>query len=89
MALATGATVLPCAVIGTDKVQPPGSNGFRPAKVVVRFGPPVDVAALQARYQKAALLRAVTDAVMDAIGDLSGQERSGQYASDVKSALGA
>ena len=89
MALATGATVLPCAVIGTDKVQPPGSNGFRPAKVVVRFGPPVDVAALQARYQKAALLRAVTDAVMEAIGDLSGQERSGQYASDVKSALGA
>ena len=89
MALATGATVLPCAVIGTDKVQPPGSNGFRPAKVVVRFGAPVDVAALQARYQKAALLRAVTDAVMDAIGDLSGQERSGQYASDVKSAQGA
>jgi 1-acyl-sn-glycerol-3-phosphate acyltransferase len=87
MALATGATVLPCAVIGTDKVQPPGSNGFRPAKVVVRFGPPVDVAALRARYQKAALLRSVTDAVMDAIGDLSGQERSGQYASDVKASL--
>ena len=87
MALATGATVLPCAVIGTDKVQPPGSNGFRPAKVVVRFGRPVDVAALQSRFQKAALLRAITDAVMDAIGDLSGQERSGQYASDVKAAL--
>jgi 1-acyl-sn-glycerol-3-phosphate acyltransferase len=84
MALATGATVLPCAVIGTDKVQPPGSNGFRPGKVVVRFGPPVDVASLEQRYQKAALLRAVTDAVMDAIGALSGQERSGMYASDVK-----
>jgi 1-acyl-sn-glycerol-3-phosphate acyltransferase len=55
--------------------------------VVVRFGPPVDVAALRARYQKAALLRSVTDAVMDAIGDLSGQERSGQYASDVKASL--
>jgi 1-acyl-sn-glycerol-3-phosphate acyltransferase len=88
MALATGATLLPCAVIGTDRVQPPQSNGFRPAKVTVRFGPPVDVAALQQRYQKAALLRAVTDAVMDAIGELSGQERSTQYASDVKAALG-
>ncbi|WP_230209053.1 1-acyl-sn-glycerol-3-phosphate acyltransferase [Nostocoides sp. HKS02] len=84
MALATGATVVPCAVIGTDKVQPPGSNGFRPAKVTVRFGPPVDVDSLKETHQKAALLRAVTDAVMDAIGALSGQERSGLYASDVK-----
>ena len=36
-----------------------------------------------------ALLRAVTDATMDAIADLSGQERSDQYASDVKAALAA
>jgi 1-acyl-sn-glycerol-3-phosphate acyltransferase len=89
MALATGATLVPCAVIGTDRVQPPGSNSFRPAKVTVRFGPPVDVASLEARFQKAALLRAVTDAVMDAIAELSGQERSDRYASDVKAELGA
>ena len=88
MALSTGATLLPCAVIGTDQVQPSGSNGFRPAKVTVRFGVPVDVAGLSTRFQKAALLRAITDATMDAIGELSGQERSGQYASDVKAALG-
>ena len=88
MAVSTGATLVPCAVIGTDKVQPPGSNSFRPARVTVRFGPPVDVAALSTRYQKAALLRAVTDAVMDAIGELSGQERSGLYASDVKASMG-
>jgi 1-acyl-sn-glycerol-3-phosphate acyltransferase len=87
MVLSTGATLLPCAVVGTDKVQPPGSNGFHPAKVTVRFGRPVDVAALQERFQKAALLRAITDTVMDAIGELSGQERSGQYASDVKAAM--
>jgi len=87
MALNSGATLLPCAVIGTDRVQPPGSNGLRPAKVTVRFGPPVDVEGLAQRYQKAALLRAVTDAVMDAIGELSGQERSGRYASDVKAEL--
>ena len=87
MALATGAALLPCAVIGTDKVQPPGSNGFRPAKVTVKFGEPIDVATLQQRFRKAALLRAVTDAVMDAIGELSGQERSDLYASDVKAAL--
>jgi 1-acyl-sn-glycerol-3-phosphate acyltransferase len=88
MALSTGATLLPCAVIGTDHVQPSGSNGFRPAKVTVKFGVPVDVAGLSAQFQKAALLRAITDATMDAIGELSGQERSGLYASDVKASLG-
>jgi 1-acyl-sn-glycerol-3-phosphate acyltransferase len=55
--------------------------------VTVRFGPPVDVAGLAERLQKAALLRAVTDATMDAIAELSGQKRSGQYASDVKAAM--
>ena len=89
MALSTGATLLPCAVIGTDHVQPSGSNGFRPAKVTVKFGVPVDVAGLSAQFQKAALLRAITDATMDAIGELSGQERSGLYASDVKAAMEA
>lgn len=89
LAVGTGATLVPCGVTGTDRVQPPGSNGFRPAKVTVRFGPPIDVAGLAERFQKAALLRAVTDAVMDAIAELSGQERSGQYASDVKAALAA
>jgi 1-acyl-sn-glycerol-3-phosphate acyltransferase len=89
MALATGATLLPCAVIGTDKVQPAGSNGVHPAKVTVRFGAPVDVAGLSRQFSKGALLRAVTDATMDAIAELSGQERSDQYASDVKAALAA
>jgi 1-acyl-sn-glycerol-3-phosphate acyltransferase len=87
MAVSTGATLLPCAVVGTDKVQPPGANRFRPAKVTVRFGAPVDVEGLARRFEKSALLRAVTDAVMDAIAELSGQERSGRYASDVKAEL--
>jgi 1-acyl-sn-glycerol-3-phosphate acyltransferase len=89
MAVNTGATLVPCAVIGTDRVQPPGSNGFRPARVTVRFGPPIDVEGLARRYQKAALLRAITDEVMEAIGSMSGQERSGRYASDVKAELTA
>jgi 1-acyl-sn-glycerol-3-phosphate acyltransferase len=89
MALSTGATLVPCAVVGTDRVQPPGSNSFRPAKVTVRFGAPIDVDALSRRYQKAALLRAVTDELMEAIGAMSGQERSGRYASDVKAELAA
>jgi 1-acyl-sn-glycerol-3-phosphate acyltransferase len=89
MAVNTGATLVPCAVIGTDRVQPPGSYGFRPARVTVRFGTPIDVGSLSARYQKAALLRAITDEVMEAIGSMSGQVRSGRYASDVKAELAA
>lgn len=87
LAVATGAPVVPCAVIGTNQVQPPGSNTFRPAKVIVRFGPPIDTEALARRYHKGALLRAITDEVMDAIAAMSGQERSGRYASDVKAEL--
>jgi 1-acyl-sn-glycerol-3-phosphate acyltransferase len=87
LALSSGAPLVPCAVEGTDRVQPPGSNSFRPARVAVRFGPPVDVKTLAAEYQKAALLRAITDAVMDAIAAMSGQERSNRYASDVKAEL--
>jgi len=87
LAVATGASVVPCAVIGTNHVQPPGSNTFRPAKVIVRFGPPIDTEGLARRYHKGALLRAITDEVMDAIAAMSGQERSGRYASDVKAEL--
>ena len=87
LAVATGAPVVPCAVIGTNHVQPPGSNTFRPAKVIVRFGPPIDTEALARTYHKGALLRAITDEVMDAIAAMSGQELSGRYASDVKAEL--
>jgi 1-acyl-sn-glycerol-3-phosphate acyltransferase len=53
----------------------------------VRFGPPIDTEALARTFHKGALLRAITDEVMDAIAAMSGQERSGRYASDVKAEL--
>ena len=79
MALSTGATVLPCGVIGTDHVQPSGSNGFRPAKVTVKFGKPLD---FTGRFDGVPLGRArreVTDEIMTAIQRLSGQEEAGVY----------
>ncbi len=86
LALASGATVVPCALVGTDKAQPVDSRGIRPHRVTVRFAPPVDVAALQAQYTKARLLRAITDEVMDAIAQRSPQERSDDYANRPDSA---
>lgn len=80
LALATGAPVIPCALTGTDKAQPAGHRGIRPHRVTVSFAPPVDVAALEEQYVKGRLLRAVTDEVMDAIAERSGQERSADFA---------
>ena len=67
-------------MIGTDKAQPVDARGIRPHRVTVRFAPPVDVAALEQRHVKGALLRAVTDEVMDAIAQRSPQQRSDGYA---------
>ncbi len=81
LADATGATLVPCALIGTDRVQPVGAKGLRPHRVTVRFAPPVDVAGLQAQHVKSRLYRAITDAVMDSIAERSPQPRAEGYAS--------
>lgn len=80
LVVSTDAPVVPCAVIGTERVQPVGSAGWRPYRVTVRFGPPVDVAPLRREHVKARLHRAITDAVMDQIAARTDQERSSEYA---------
>jgi 1-acyl-sn-glycerol-3-phosphate acyltransferase len=84
LALATGAPVVPCAVTGTDRVQPPGARLPRPpwrsGRPTLRFGPPVAIGPRPPRPNDAAVLRAVTDAVMAAIAELSGQECVDAYA---------
>lgn len=80
LAAATDAVVVPCALTGTDKVQPIGARGLRPHRVTVRFAPPVDVAALKEQHVKARLFRAITDEVMDAVAERTDQERSPEYA---------
>ena len=49
LALSTGAPIVPCALIGTDKLQPPDARVLRPTKVTVQFGPAIDVVALHPR----------------------------------------
>jgi 1-acyl-sn-glycerol-3-phosphate acyltransferase len=78
LALNAGVPVVPVAVTGTDKVQPVGARGIRPAKVRIQFGEPLDLS----RHGKANSGRArrhATDEVMDAIAALSGQERAPGY----------
>lgn len=81
--------LLPCAVIGTDIVQPPGRRVPRLAPVAVRFGPPMDLERYAGRKRDARLFREITDDVMREIQSLSGQEYVNVYATTVKDELAA
>jgi 1-acyl-sn-glycerol-3-phosphate acyltransferase len=77
LALASGAPVVPVAVLGTERVQPIGARLPRPGRVTVRFGAPLRFAAPAGGAARAR--REATDAVMAAIGDLSDQVRAPGY----------
>jgi 1-acyl-sn-glycerol-3-phosphate acyltransferase len=77
LALTSGVPVVPVALDGTDRLQPVGKRIPRPHRVTVRFGRPVrftgDPASARDR-------RTVTNEVMRAIADLSGQEVADRFA---------
>lgn len=91
LALAGGAPIVPVAMNGAFEAQ--GSRRVFPHRrpqIRAVVGEPVDVRAVVDRLEgaeEARVLRAVTDAVMDAIAELSGQERVDEYAGDVKRRL--
>lgn len=79
LALATGAKVVPVALTGTERVQPIGKRLPRLAKVTVRFGDPLDFHRYAGMGSSPAIRRAVTDEIMYAILELSGQEYVDTY----------
>jgi 1-acyl-sn-glycerol-3-phosphate acyltransferase len=84
LALATRTPVLPVALTGTDRLQPVGSRGLRPAKVTVRFGPLLDPGPLADRLAAGEVgpgraRRDLTDEVMAAIAGMSPQPRADGY----------
>ncbi len=79
LALTAGVPVVPVGLVGTDRLQPVGANLPRPVRVTVRFGPPVRA---EGRFDGVPLGRArreLTDEVMAAIGELTGQVPAGVY----------
>jgi 1-acyl-sn-glycerol-3-phosphate acyltransferase len=78
LALATGAPVIPVGLRGTEKLQPPGKNMMRPAKFEMRVGAPLQFDKLGEKHSMKPRKEA-TNAVMDAIAALSGQERVQEY----------
>ena len=84
LALETGVPVIPVAMIGTDKVTPPGTTKFRSAKVVVKVGKPMDFSRFDGLGGNRFIERAVADEVMYELMQLSGQEYVDIYGSSLK-----
>ncbi|MFJ9823712.1 lysophospholipid acyltransferase family protein [Streptomyces sp. NPDC101160] len=86
MALTAGVKVVPCAMVGTFEIQPPGRVLPRIRRVTIRFGEPLDFSRYAGMAGEKAAVRAVTDEIMYRILELSGQEYVDEYAATVKAA---
>ncbi|MER5929129.1 lysophospholipid acyltransferase family protein [Streptomyces sp. NPDC002054] len=84
MALGAGVPVIPCAMVGTFEIQPPGQVVPKIRRVTIRFGRPLDFSRYAGLEGEKAVLRAVTDEIMYKIHALSGQEYVDRYAGEVK-----
>ncbi|MDJ0393063.1 lysophospholipid acyltransferase family protein [Rhodococcus sp. G-MC3] len=84
LALQTGVQVVPVAMIGTDKMNPIGSKMWRPAKIAIKIGKPIDFSRFEGMAGNRFVERAVTDEVMYDLMLLSGQEYVDVYAASMK-----
>jgi 1-acyl-sn-glycerol-3-phosphate acyltransferase len=89
MALEAGVPVIPCAMINTHILQPPGRRfpRLRP-RPLVRFGKPLDFSRYEGMAGDRFVERSMTDEIMYELMELSGQEYVDVYAAKVKKALG-
>lgn len=79
LALTAGCPVVPVGLRGTDELQPVGSRLPRLARVTLRFGEPITPGGDYDGVPPGRARRDLTDRIMAAIGELSGQELAGVY----------
>jgi len=84
MALRANVPVVPCAMVGTFELQPPGRKIPRLGRVTIRFGKPLDFSRFDGMSDQRYVVRSVTDEIMYEILALSGQEYVDRYAGEVK-----
>ncbi|GAA4878205.1 MULTISPECIES: lysophospholipid acyltransferase family protein [Saccharopolyspora] len=89
MALESGVPVIPIAMFGTDRVNPIGSTMWWPHKVVIEVGEPLDFSRYDGMAGDRFVERSITDEIMYALMELSGQEYVDVYAAKVKDDLAA
>lgn len=74
LAIEAGVPIIPVAMIGTDVAQPVGKKVPSRTDIGVRIGEPIHISSYQGRQEDRDALRELTDRVMKAIQELSGQE---------------
>ncbi len=84
LALRSGVPVVPVALVGTDQIAPPGKILRKITSPTVRFGEPLDFSRYAGRESDRMVLRAITDEIMYAILELSGQTYVDDYAPTAK-----
>jgi 1-acyl-sn-glycerol-3-phosphate acyltransferase len=89
MALDAGVPVIPVVMIGTDKVNPIGSKMWRPHRIKLVIGRPLDFSRYEGLSGDRFVERSMTDEIMYRIMELSGQEYVDVYAAKVKAAAEA
>jgi 1-acyl-sn-glycerol-3-phosphate acyltransferase len=87
MVLSAGVPVIPVAMFGTDKANPIGSRMWRPYPIRIRIGAPLDFSRYEGLAGDRFVERSVTDEIMYALMELSGQEYVDVYATKVKEDL--
>jgi 1-acyl-sn-glycerol-3-phosphate acyltransferase len=89
LALRSHLPVIPVAMIGTRRVLPPGHVLPRPGRIEVRIGAPLKFSAEITAGPPGKARQLITEQVMSAIQELSGQEYVHMFASDRKAELAA
>ena len=84
LALLAWVRVIPSAIIGTDLIAPPGKIVTRIVSPTVRFGTPLNFSRYSGMSEDRFVLRSITDEIMYAIMELSGQEYVDVYAPTAK-----
>jgi 1-acyl-sn-glycerol-3-phosphate acyltransferase len=77
LALTADCPVVPVAVAGTDEIMPIGAKWPRPHRFSVTFGEPLTFPEHRGKAGNGRARREVTDRIMEAIAELTGQEKVG------------
>ena len=76
LALTAGCPVVPVGITGTDRIQPVGTRWPRPHRFTVVFGKPLTFPEHAGQAGRNRSRREVTDTIMEAIAELTGQEKA-------------
>jgi 1-acyl-sn-glycerol-3-phosphate acyltransferase len=88
IALQAGVPVVPVAMFGTDRANPIGSRMWRPTKIRIKVGAPLDFSRYSGLDGDRFIERSITDEIMYALMELGGQEYVDMYAAKAKQTAG-